>query len=431
MLTRAMAALLVLAGAGASPALAANTSFSQLQRGRYLTIAGDCAACHTAPGGKAFAGGRGVPTPFGTIYSANITPDRTTGIGAWNEDQFYRAMHKGLAADGHNLYPAMPYPNFTQATRRDIDDIFAYLKTIDPVRSRPPANELPWPLSIRLAMSPWNWLFFTPATFQPDPHRSAEWNRGAYLVGGLGHCGACHTAKNFLGADSGPHLAGGDVQNWFASDITGNARHGLGDWSKDDIVTFLATGRNRYNAASGPMSDVIVDSTSKMTHDDLMAMATYLKSVGTGSGDDTGGNSGGSVIAKVERFLGTGGASAASDASMASGKAIYVDQCAACHREDGTGLPGMFPPLKGSANVQASSPTSVLHVILVGGRSVATAARPTPVAMPPFGWKLSNQEIAAVADYVRNAWGNRASSVSRGTVANLRATLAQPSAAAD
>jgi mono/diheme cytochrome c family protein len=425
----AMTAAFVLVAALATPAAAMDTSYAQIQRGRYLTAAGDCESCHTAPGGTPFAGGRGIPTPFGIIYSPNLTPDRETGIGAWTSDQFYRAMHEGISEHGDNLYPAFPYPNFTRATRQDVDDIRAYLMTLDPVRNRRPPNRLPWPLSMRWVMTVWNGLFFKPGTFAPVAGKSAAWNRGAYLVEGLGHCGACHTPKNILGADrNNASLRGGEVQDWFASDLASDLGGGLGQWSKDDLVEYLATGRNRHSSATGPMGEVVQYSTSKMTRDDLAAIATYLKDPPHQPQAVQGSSVWASIVGFFEggraRDQGNGGGSKPDDKVMAAGEAIYVDQCSACHKADGTGVPGMFPPLKGDANVLARSPTTVVHAILFGARAQPTDARPTPVTMPAYGWKLSNAEVAAVASYVRNAWGNRAAAVSPGAAGGVRTNLA-------
>src|SRR6185312_4962904 len=238
-------------------------SYGQAERGRYLVAAGDCQDCHTKAGGQPFAGDRAIQTPFGVIYSSNITPDHDTGIGAWSDDQFYRAMHQGIAANGDRLYPAFPYPWYTKVTREDTLAIRAYLNTLDPVRAEPPPNKLDWPLSYREVMRGWNELFLKEGEFSPDPKKSPEWNRGAYLVEGLGHCGACHTPTNFLGAaKTSERLQGGTLQDWYAPDLADDLRSGLGSWSDADIVAFLKTGRNDRTAAYGPMAEVITYSTS-------------------------------------------------------------------------------------------------------------------------------------------------------------------------
>src|SRR5450631_3211676 len=252
---------------------------AQLRRGQYLVAAGDCMSCHLSEGGEPFAGGLGLKTPFGVIYSTNITSDPRTGIGAWTSDQFYQAMHDGKGVHGENLYPAFPYPLFRRASRADDDAIFAYLKTTPAVDYTPPRNQLPFPLNIRSLVGSWNLLFLNTHDFQTDPSRSGEWNRGAYLVNGLGHCGGCHTPKNTFGADkSRQDLHGGNLDNWVAPDLTSNTRTGLGRWNIDDIAEFLGSGRNAHAAAGGAMAEVISYSTSLMSDADRRAIAVYLKS---------------------------------------------------------------------------------------------------------------------------------------------------------
>jgi mono/diheme cytochrome c family protein len=394
----------------------ADTDFDRIQRGKYLTAAGDCYACHTPSGGKPFQGGRPIETPFGVIYSANITPDRETGIGAWSDDDFYRAMHEGIAADGSRLYPAFPYPYYAHVRREDVDAIRAYLNTLEPVSKASPRNQLPFPLSQRSVLRAWNWMFFKDETFQSDPNKSAEWNRGAYLVEGLGHCGACHTPKNFLGGDKRSQaFQGADLQNWFAPNLGPDLRDGLGSWSEQDIVEYLKTGRNKRNNSTGPMSEVIVYSTSQLSDEDVRAMATYLKDLPNQKQDSSARNGG--------ETTGSSGAPSISGEVAKAGEAIFVDQCAACHRIGGAGEPTYFPPLKGNAAVQQRDPTTTIRVILQGARSTATAARPTPLSMPAFNWKLTDAQIAAVASYVRNNWGNTAPAVTPDQVKDLRAKL--------
>jgi mono/diheme cytochrome c family protein len=375
----------------------------QLRRGQALTIAGDCMSCHIRDGGQPFAGGLGLNTPFGVIYSANITPDRGTGIGAWTSDQFYRAMHNGIGAHGENLYPAFPYPWFSRASRADDDAIFAYLKTIPAVSYTPPANALPFPLNIRFLIKGWNLLFFRPHDFQPDPGQSTEWNRGAYLVSGLAHCGGCHTPVNFLGAaEANRALQGGDLDSWVAPDLTANARTGLGGWSADDITEYLVTGRNAHAGAGGSMAEVVSYSTSLMSDQDRHAIAVYLKGQSASADHETPGPDPG---------------------AMRRGAAIYSDACASCHLEDGVGQPRFFPPLGHDAMLQQADPAGLGHLILAGGRVGPTAARPSPLTMPSFAWKLTDDEIADVSTYIRNSWGNRAAPVSASKVRDLRRRL--------
>jgi mono/diheme cytochrome c family protein len=382
-------------------AIAQVGQFSQEQRGHYLVDAGDCVACHTAEGGKPFAGGRPIETPFGIIYSANITPDPETGIGAWTGDQFYRAMHEGVAADGTHLYPAFPYPWFTKVKREDVDAIRAYLRTLPAVKTRRPPNKLPWPLSETAAMAGWNELFFKPGNFRPDKTKSGEWNRGAYLVQGLGHCGACHSPKNILGAvQGGSRYQGADIQHWYAPDLTGTGGGGLKDWSVDDIARFLKTGHNKRTEAYGPMAEVVTDSTSKLKDSDLHAIATYIKSLPGRSESPRKETPGKNV--------------------MDAGAAIYADQCSACHMKNGEGVKGVFPTLKGNSVVQSREPTTVVRLILNGGHGAWTMSNPNAKSMPSFGWKLSDGQIASVATFVRNSWGNSASIVTSGQVHDLR-----------
>ena len=234
-------------------------SFTQLEKGHYLTVVGDCAACHTLPGsGHDYAGGRPIETPFGILVAPNITPDPETGIGAWTDDEFIEALTKGTGRNGTHLYPAMPYTYYTKVTRDDALAIRAYLKTVPAVHNDVHVNQLPFPVDIRESMVVWNKLFFTSGTFQPVPGKSADWNRGAYLAEGLGHCGMCHTPKNFLGADqTSESLKGYALQGWFAPDITNDPRRGLGSWSIDDIVAYLKTGHNLSSAATGLMSETL------------------------------------------------------------------------------------------------------------------------------------------------------------------------------
>ena len=391
------------AGLLAKPFDDSTPNAAQLRRGQYLVAAGDCLSCHLREGGEPFAGGLGLNTPFGAIYTSNITPDRQTGIGAWTSDQFYRAMHDGKGAHGENLYPAFPYPWFRRASRADDDAIFAYLMTVPAVSYTPPQNNLPFPFNIRGSVGAWNLLFLDGHDFQSDPGRSAEWNRGAYLVKGLGHCGACHTPKNSFGADkSKQEFHGGKLDNWVAPDLTGNSRMGLGDWSVEDIVEFLATGRNPRAAAGGAMAEVITYSTSLLNDADRHAIAVYLKSQPA------------SAAITV---------STPDSGAMRRGAEIYSDACSSCHLENGVGQPRVFPPLGKDAMLQQSDPTGLEHVILGGTRIGISASRPSPLSMPSFAWKLTDQEIADVSTFIRNSWGNRAAQVSASDVRDLRKKL--------
>jgi mono/diheme cytochrome c family protein len=402
----ALAAPLALIVPRAPAATSDQQSFEQIERGRYLATLADCTACHTRKeGGKPFAGGRPIETPFGIIVSPNITPDRETGIGNWTDEQFDNALRHGVRADGARLYPAMPYPFYTKMSRDDVKAIRAYLATVEPVHNPVTANHLPFPLNIRLAMRGWDLLFFEPGEFKPDPAKSGEWNRGAFLVQGPGHCGACHTPKNVLGADeTSKALQGSPVQGWFAPNITNDKMRGLGTMSVDDVTALLKTGHNRIATVTGPMAEEIEDSSSRFTDGDLKAIAIYLKSLPGAGGDET--------------------PLAQNDARMQAGKAIFRDTCSACHGIDGKGVPNLFPALANAPSVRSVDPTSAIRVVLRGARSVATKEEPTAPAMPSYGWQLKDDQIAAVLTYIRNTWGAAAEPVSAGDVSKQRSELA-------
>jgi mono/diheme cytochrome c family protein len=401
-----LGAVLVLLASGATAAGIDKQNFGQIERGHYLAIVGDCAACHTLPGsGHDFAGGRAIETPFGELLAPNITPDPVTGIGAWTDDEFVNALTKGTGRDGEHLFPAMPYAYYTKLPLDDALAIRAYLDTVPAVQNAVKVDLLPFPLDVRASMVVWDKLFFTPGPFAPDANKSAEWNRGAFLVDGPGHCGMCHTPKNFLGADkTSERLQGYALQGWFAPNITNASRVGLGSWSVEDIVAYLKTGHNLSSFASGPMSETLNLSTSHMSDPDLKAIAIYLK-------DQPG----------KER----GTPAAPDQATMKSGARIYADECAGCHVSNGKGAAGIFPALNGSSVVQQIDPTSLLRVILRGARSVGTASAPTAPAMPAFSWVLNDDQVAAVLTYIRNTWSNVAPAVGSSEVGKARQELAE------
>jgi mono/diheme cytochrome c family protein len=375
----------------------------QLRRGQYLVAAGDCMSCHLRDGGQPLAGGLGLRTPFGVIYTPNITSDKETGIGNWTSEQFYRAMHDGIDDEGKNLYPAFPYPWFRVVSREDCDAILAFLKTTPAISYTPPNNDLMFPLGFRSMVKGWNLLYLNSRDFKADPTQSPEWNRGAYLVEGLGHCGGCHTPKNALGADkSGRDFQGGTLDNWVAPDLTANDRTGLGAWSIDDVAEYLRTGRNAHAGAGGAMADVITYSTSLMSDADRHAMATYLKSQAASPS-----------VANAPPDRG----------AMQRGAAIYSDACASCHLENGVGQPRYFPPLGPNAMLQQADPIGLEHLILAGGRIGTSPTRPSPMTMPSFAWKLTDQEVADVSTYIRNSWGNQAAAVSVSDVRDARKRL--------
>ncbi|HEX3938593.1 MAG TPA: c-type cytochrome [Xanthobacteraceae bacterium] len=385
--------------------------FDQVQRGHYLTVAGDCAACHTLPGsGRDFAGGRIVETPFGHLVAPNITPDPRTGIGAWTDDEFVNALTKGTGRHGERLYPAMPFTYYTKLSRQDALAIRAYLNTVPAVDNPIKSDQLPFPFNIRLSMAGWDELFFKPGEFKPDPHKSAQWNRGAYLTEGLGHCGMCHTPKNVAGADeTGDALQGYALQGWFAPNITNEARRGLGSWSVDQIAAYLQNGENGIAVGNGLMAETIHLSTSHLTDADAEAIAVYLKD----RPEDQG----------KQQAEAAPASSPPDQTTMKAGEQIYADECSGCHTPDGKGVTGLFPSLHGTPFVQQTDPTNLIHVVLRGALGVATKAAPTAPEMPAFAWVLSDDHIAALLTYVRNSWGNAAPAVGAGDVSKERAKL--------
>lgn len=396
--------------AKAAPPTSANADgdADSAERGLYLARAGDCIACHTAEGGKPFAGGLPLQTPFGKIVASNITPDKDTGIGTWSDAEFIRAVKEGRGKHGEHLYPAMPYTAYAKVSDQDVRDIKAYLDTVPPVHNKVEANQLPFPFNIRMLMFGWNLLFFDKTPFKNNDKQSVEWNRGAYLVQGLGHCASCHTAKNFLGGDEAA-LQGGSLQGWYAPEITSNPYTGLGNWSTEDIVEYLHTGGNARSVASGPMAEAVSNSLQHLSTADLHAVGVYLKSF---PGSDR----------KAPAALD------ASDATMTLGHSLFMANCAACHRSSGQGVTGMVSSLADSAGVRAPDPANMLRTILIGSRGAVTQSNPSGAAMPNFSWKLTDADIAAVSTYVRNSWGNAAAPTSADDVKKVRGSLGAQSA---
>ena len=364
------------------------------QRGAYLVQAGNCAACHTARGGLPFAGGKSIDTPFGSLLTSNITSDKLTGIGAWTAADFWQAMHHGRSKDGRLLYPAFPYTEYTRITRDDTDAMFAYLRSVQPVQQANRPHALKFPYNTQAALAVWRALFFSPEPFEPLKTQSDEWNRGAYLVKGLGHCQACHAPRNMFGAtESKLGLSGGliPMQNWYAPSLSSPAEAGLQDWPIEEIMQLLKTGKAANGSALGPMAEVVFSSTQHLNPKDLKAMAHYLKELPR------------QESAQAEPKL-------ANAEVQQMGQSLYEDQCASCHGDRGEGR-GDYPPLAGNRTVTMHSSVNLVRIILSGGFAPTTQGNPRPYGMPPFGHTLSDPEVAAVATHVRNAWGNQAGAV--------------------
>jgi mono/diheme cytochrome c family protein len=389
----------------------AGVQAAQVSRGAYLVLAANCISCHTASGGRAYAGGKAFETGFrflGKIYSSNITPDRQTGIGAWSEADFVRAMREGIAPGGRHLFPAFPYTAFSKLASADIEDIFAYLRTVTPVRAEVPAPSL-W-FRQRWAMSLWNTLYFTAGALTPKADQSAQWNRGYYLVEALGHCGACHTPRNVLLAErvdsefTGGVMVGevepGQNRSWSAPNLTG-AQSGLAKWSLEDLEKYLKAGFSRRAGALGPMNEVIANSLRYLSESDIAAIAVYLKSLPA---------------------RGEGAQQTLSAAQLASGQGVYEKYCDECHLSSGRGGFRKAPPVAGSPVVQAGSAASLVNVILFG----ATPAPGLPASldvwesMRGFRDKLTDSEVSDLANFLRSSWDNRGDSVSAKFVAEQR-----------
>jgi len=387
-----------------------------IARGAYLARAGDCLACHTARGGQAYAGGRALDTPFGRLVAPNITPDRETGIGAWSADDFWHALHNGVAPGGRLLYPAFPYTNYTRVSRDDADALFAYLRSLAPVRQANPAHALRFPYNQQLALAGWRLLYFRPGVQTADGARSVEWNRGAYLVEGLGHCSACHSARDAFGG-SASGMAGGLIPTlgWYAPSLSADSEAGLGKWEVDHIVQLLRSGVSPQGAVFGPMAEVVGQSLQHLSGPDVRAMAVYLKSLPATPGERQ------SFAPPAEPV-------------MKLGRKLYEQHCVDCHGADGRGgsIGGngggdggrrgpAYPPLAGNRALTMAEPVNAIRIVLNGGFPPATAGNPRPYGMPPYGHVLDDAETAALVTYVRNSWGNAAQAVTPAQVNRYRA----------
>jgi mono/diheme cytochrome c family protein len=394
------------AGQSAAP----NATTQLINKGEYLARAGDCVACHTLADGSEFAGGRPMPTPFGALYAPNITPDEETGIGMWTADDFYRMMHSGVSRDGTLLYPAMPFASYTKVTRADSDAIFAYLMSVPPVRQKNRPHELKFPFNKRELLIGWRTLYFREGEYLPDPKQSAQWNRGAYLVQGLGHCAMCHTAINALGGSSeSKAFEGGMIpnQNWYAPSLTSNREAGLGNWDMKDITDLLQVGTSHRGTTYGPMAEVVYNSLQYLTDEDVAAMAVYLKALPQRDSEPPP----------------TDQARLVDPAVMELGRKVYAKQCAVCHGEEGKGQPPAFPPLAANQSITMASPVNSIRMVLNGGYSPGTKKNPRPHGMPPFNHILDDDEVAAVVTYIRVAWENSGTPVKAAQSNELRQLL--------
>ncbi len=373
-----------------------------VNKGRYIAIASDCAPCHMSVGGTPFAGGLILSTPFGQMATPNITPDKETGIGRWSADQFYGVIHNGIGPGHQYIYPTMTFTSYTKMPRADVDALFAYLKSLPPAHAPRLAVSLNFPFNIRLSLLGWRMLFFRASTYQADASKSDQWNRGAYLVQGPGHCGECHSPRNALGGViNSSSLAGGQVDSFLAPNISSDPRWGIGSWSEDEIVTFLRTGAIRKGVVFGPMIEVVHESMAKMTDDDVRAIAVYLKG----------------TPPRVNRPPASAPQKLA-EASIRRGQAVYATNCAQCHQENGNGAAGAIPNLAENDAVRAYDPTDAITPLLAGLEGQGKYG-----AMPRFGGSLSDQDIADAANYIRTAWNNGApANATAAIVHGLRST---------
>jgi mono/diheme cytochrome c family protein len=403
-------ATLTMVSLSASAAPGAETS------GAYLARAADCIACHSVPNGKPFAGGLKMGTPLGNIFSTNITPDKETGIGNYSLSDFDRAVRKGVAKDGHHLYPAMPYPSYAKISDGDLAALYRFfMNDVSPVHQKNPPSEIKWPVNARWPLAVWNAMFVNTKPYVADTSHDAVWNRGAYLIQGLGHCGACHTPRGVAfeesaldGRDSA-FLGGAAIDGWTASDLRGDFAAGLGRWDEADVVAFLKEGRNRHAAVFGPMIDVYNNSTQFLSDEDLHAMASYLKSLPPAAAND-----------RAYAYDDAASQALRAGDTHATGAKTYRSQCASCHGIDGKGVGAFFPPLAGNPNVLAANPSSVINLILNGAERVVSHGMPDSYRMAPYRLQLNDQEIADVSTFIRGAWGNKAGEVSTTDVASLR-----------
>ena len=408
-------ALMLLGVGGASRAAGPVTP--PLSDGEYLARAADCVACHSIPGGKAFAGGLKMGTPLGAIYSTNITPDSDTGIGSYTLADFERAVRQGIAKDGRHLYPAMPYPSYSKLSEADAAALYRFfMKQVPPVHQANLKSEIPALLRPRWPLAIWNSFFAPSGRYVAKPGHDTAWNRGAYLVQGPGHCGACHTPRGIgiqeksLDDSSPNYLAGAELDAWYAPSLRGDMRTGLGTWSKEDIVQFLKQGHNRIGTAFGSMTEAVNNSTSYLSDSDITAMATYLKSLPPGSPQ------------QAVAYDSATTAELRSRPTTQPGGAVYAGACASCHGLDAKGFTPYMPALVANPVVLDHDPSSLINLMLNGSTPLVARGTPDAYRMPQFRQQLSDQDIADVITFIRNGWGNRAAAVTAAQVAKLRET---------
>ncbi|MBI6152200.1 cytochrome c [Serratia surfactantfaciens] len=399
-----------------------------IAKGEYVARTADCMACHTVDSSKPYAGGLAIESPFGKIYSTNITPYSTAGIGNYTEEDFANAVRKGKRKDGSNLYPAMPYPSYSKMNDEDIHALYIYFRQgVKPIADKAPETDLSFPFNQRWGISMWNIFFSNDIRFNPNPGQSDEVNRGAYLVQGAGHCGSCHTPRAITMQEktytdsSDAYLAGTELNDWYVPGLRagGDGKRGIDGWSKQDIVDYLQTGRNKHASAAGEMRSVVQHSTSHMTGADLNAIAAYLKTLVATY--PQGAEKGFSEKARQQTEEQLSQAT-----NLTAGQRVYLDNCTACHFVTGQGAPSTFPPLVGNSLINADNPTGVISIILNGSTLPATDKAPAQLAMPDFGWRLSDQQVADLTSFIRQGWGNQQKVVTASEVEKVRKKIGAP-----
>jgi mono/diheme cytochrome c family protein len=403
------------AGSGMTEAPLAPPQSAALSRGEYLARAGDCIACHSVPGGKAFAGGLKMGTPLGAIYSTNITPDPETGIGTYSLADFDNAVRHGIAKDGHRLYPAMPYPSYAKITDADLRALYDFfMKEVPAVKQANKPSEIKGVLAMRWPLAIWDWVFADTGVYVADSSHDAQWNRGAYLIEGLEHCGACHTPRGWafqeeaLDSTNAAYLQGAELDAWYAPSLRGELRTGLGGWSQAELADFLKTGHNTKGVAFGSMLDVVNNSTPYLSDDDVNAMAAYLKSLQA----DT--QQAAFTYADATTAALQGGT------TEAPGAQIFRGYCSSCHGLDGKGQAPYMPPLAGNPVVQTADPSSLINLVLNGAEPLVVKGTPDAYRMPQYRVQLTDDQIASVLSFVRGGWGNGAGPVTADQVKALR-----------